>query len=55
MKEADAAFNTQNYTVARQKYTEALGVKQGDPTATAQIAKIDEILKKTQEEKIQQN
>ncbi|MBK8925273.1 MAG: hypothetical protein IPM74_05060 [Crocinitomicaceae bacterium] len=40
-----------NYTVARQKYTEALGVKQGDPTATAQIAKIDEILKKQQEEK----
>ncbi|MBI3133694.1 MAG: tetratricopeptide repeat protein [Bacteroidetes bacterium] len=50
MKEADVAFNAQNYTLAKTKYTEALAVKAGDPTATAQLAKIDEILKKKQEE-----
>lgn len=48
MKEADVAFNAQNYTLAKTKYTEALAVKPADPTATAQLAKIDEILKKQQ-------
>lgn len=50
MKEADAAFNSQNYELAKTKYTEALTVKPADPTATAQLAKIDEIIKKKQEE-----
>jgi epidermal growth factor receptor substrate 15 len=48
IKEADAAFGSQNYTVAKQKYTEALAVKAGDSYATSQIAKIDEIVKKQQ-------
>ena len=50
MKEADVAFNAQNYPLAKTKYQEALGVKAADPTATAQLAKIDEILKKKQDE-----
>jgi tetratricopeptide (TPR) repeat protein len=50
MKEADAAFASKNYTLAKTKYTEALVVKPGEAIPTAKIKEIDEILKKQQDE-----
>jgi tetratricopeptide (TPR) repeat protein len=50
MKEADAAFASKNYTLAKTKYTEALGVKPGEAIPTAKIKEIDDLLLKQQQE-----
>lgn len=50
IKDADIAFNSGNYEVAKAKYKEALLVKPGEAHPTQRLTEIDEILRKKQEE-----